>query len=106
VAAALTQSDNNLRNPGHTVAAPLNEQTFWEVDSKYKKNIIYHMYRLKDHGIEIALDACNIQRMALTRSSALYPFNDIKVSTSSLDPCLKLNGNPEFSIDTMTVWRH
>lgn len=103
LAAVLLQSDNNLLDPGHTVATSRNEKTFWEVDSKYKKNIIYHMFRLKDHGIEITLDACNIQRKALTRLSALYPFNDNKVSTSSLDPCLKLNGNPEFSIDTLSA---
>ncbi|MGF6125283.1 EAL domain-containing protein (putative c-di-GMP-specific phosphodiesterase class I) [Pseudomonas frederiksbergensis] len=92
----LIQSGNNLRDLGHTLVVSLKERPFWEVDSKYKKNIIYHMYRLKDHGIEIALDDYNLQREALTRFSTLNLFNYIKVSIASLDQCLKLNSNPEF----------
>lgn len=92
----LILSGNNLRDLGHTLVVSLNEQPFWEVDSKYKKNITHNMYRLKDHGIEIALDGYTLQREALTRFSTLNLFNYIKVSISSLDQCLKLNGNPEF----------
>ncbi|RON45300.1 EAL domain-containing protein [Pseudomonas frederiksbergensis] len=92
----LIRSGNNLRDLGHTLVVSLKGQPFWEVDSKYKKNIIYHMYHLKDHGIEIALDDYNLQREALTRFSTLNLFNYIKVSIESLDQCLKLNSNPEF----------
>ncbi|MFJ7796043.1 EAL domain-containing protein [Pseudomonas sp. NPDC096950] len=92
----LIQAGDNLRDFGHTLVVSLKGRPFWEVDSKYKKNIIYHMYHLKDHGIEIALDDYNIQREALTRFSTLNLFNYIKVSISSLDLCLKLNSDPEF----------
>lgn len=92
----LIQSGNNLRDFGHTLVVSLKGRAFWEVDSKYKKNIIYHMYHLKDHGIEIALDDYNIQREALTRFNTLNLFNYIKVSISSLGQCLKLNSDPEF----------
>lgn len=92
----LIRSGNSLRDFGHTLVVSLKARPFWEVDSKYKKNIIYHMYHLKDHGIEIALDDDNIQRQALARFGNLDLFNYIKVSTSSLGQCLKLNGNPEF----------
>lgn len=91
----LIRSGNNLRDLGHTLVVSLNAQPFWEVDSKYKKNITYNMYRLKDHGIEIALDGDTLQRDALTRFSTLNLFNYIKVSTTSLGQHLKLNGNPE-----------
>lgn len=33
----LIRSGNNLRDLGHTLVVSLNEQPFWEVDSKYKK---------------------------------------------------------------------
>lgn len=92
----LIRSANNLHDLGHTLVVSLKSRVFWEVDCKYKKNIIYHMYRLKDHGIEIALDDYDIQRKALTSFSTLNLFNYIKVSISPLDQCLKLNGNPEF----------
>jgi hypothetical protein len=92
----LILSGDNLRDLGHTLVVSLKGRAFWEVDSKYKKNIIYHMYRLKDHGIEIALDDYNIQREAPTRFSTLNLFNYIKVSISSLDQCFKLNESPEF----------
>ncbi|MBT2373298.1 hypothetical protein [Pseudomonas fluorescens] len=90
------QSGNNLCDLGHTLAVSLNEHPFWEVDSKYKKIIIYNMYRLKDHGIEIARDEYSIQRKALTGFNSLNLTNHIKVSISPQDQCLKLNGNPEF----------
>ncbi|RON57423.1 EAL domain-containing protein [Pseudomonas frederiksbergensis] len=96
LAEELIQSGNNLRDLGHTLVVSLKERPFWEVDSKYKKNIIYHMYRLKDHGIEIALDDYNLQREALTCFTTLNLFNYIKVSIASLDQCFKLNSNPEF----------
>ncbi|WP_213936869.1 EAL domain-containing protein [Pseudomonas sp. dw_612] len=92
----LIRSGNNLRDLGHTLVVSLKVQPFWEVDSKYKKNIIYHMYRLKDHGIEIALDDYTIRRKSLTRFDTLNLFNYIKVSISSLDQCLKLESDPEF----------
>jgi hypothetical protein len=92
----LIRSGDNLRDLGHTLVVSLEERPFWEVDSKYKKNITHNMYRLKDHGIEIALGSDTLQRDALTRFSTLNLFNYIKVSVSSLDQCLKLNGNPEF----------
>lgn len=92
----LIRSGDNLRDLGHTLVVSLEEQPFWEVDSKYKKNITHNMYRLKDHGIEIALGSDTLQRDTLTRFSTLNLFNYIKVSVSSLDQCLKLNGNPEF----------
>jgi len=96
LAEELIRSGDNLLDLGHTLVVSLKGRAFWEVDSKYKKNIIYNMYRLKDHGIEIALDDYDIQQEALTSFSTLNLFNYIKVSISSLGQCLKLNGNPEF----------
>ncbi|MEO6677559.1 MAG: EAL domain-containing protein [Pseudomonas sp.] len=96
LAQELIRSGNNLRDLGHTLVVSFKGRPFWEVDSKYKKNIIYHMYHLKDHGIEIALDDYNIQQEALTRFNTLNLFNYIKVSISSLGQCLKLNSEPEF----------
>jgi len=93
---ALLQSGSDLRDLGHTLVVSLTAQPLWELRSKYKKNIIYNMYRLKDHGIEIALDDCNIQRDAVTSFCTLNLFNYIKLSVSSLDQCLKLKGVPEF----------
>ncbi|MFC6335262.1 EAL domain-containing protein [Pseudomonas sp. CCM 7891] len=95
LAEELIRLGNNLRDLDHTRVVPLNKEPFWEVDSKHKKNIIYNMYRFKDHGIEIALNDYPILREALTRFITLNLFNYIEVSISSLDQCLKLNGEPE-----------
>ncbi|SDU87731.1 hypothetical protein [Pseudomonas mucidolens] len=93
---ALHRSGNNLRDLRHTVVMSLNAPPLWEVGSKYKKNNIIDMYLLKNHGIEITLNDYSTQRTTLTSFSTLIQPNYIKVSTPSLDQCLKLNGNPEF----------
>lgn len=90
------QSGNSLCDLGHTLVVSLNEHLFWEADSKYKKIIIYNMYRLKDHGIENAWDEDSIPRKALTGFNFPNLTNHIKVSISPQDQCLKLNDNPEF----------
>ena len=92
----LIQAGRNLRDIGHSLVVSLSTQPLWEPGSKYKKNIVSNMYSLKDHGIEIALDGVNIQNEAMTGKNTLNLFNYIKLSVSSLDQCLKLNGDPEF----------
>ncbi|WP_339530429.1 hypothetical protein [Pseudomonas mucidolens] len=93
---ALHRSGNNLRDLRHTVLMSFNAPPLWEVGSKYKKNNINDMYRLKNHGIEITLNDYSIQRTTLTSFSPLIQPNYIKVSTPYLEQCVKLNGNPEF----------
>lgn len=99
-----TRSGNNVRDCGHPLAMSRDELLFWEVDSKYKKNLVNDMYRFKDHGIEIVVDEDNPQREALTSFRTLILLNRTKASILSLDQCLKLSGNPELSINSMNVW--
>ncbi|MFO2466256.1 hypothetical protein OOJ96_22925 [Pseudomonas sp. 15FMM2] len=100
----LIQPGKNLRDLRHTLASSLNEPPLWEVGSKYKKNNINNMSCLKNHAIEITPNDDWTQHKSLTSFGNLIRLNYIKVSSSFLDQCLRLNANPEFFNKPMIAW--
>ncbi|MDE1167892.1 MAG: EAL domain-containing protein [Pseudomonas sp.] len=91
----LIQSGEMLRNHGQTLVVSTNALAPADASFKHKKKIIKHVYLLKDHAIELALDHHNPHHESFEILTTLDVFDYIKIPFSSLDLSLKLNTNPD-----------
>jgi len=91
----LVQGEKALRNYRQTLVVTMPALPSRNIKLKSKKAIIEHVYLMKDHGIEMALDNYSPLQETSEILTTLNLFDYIKIRCDSFEPSLKLNANPE-----------